>query len=138
AKRAVGVEAQAEVKEKRTFSERSRLAAQAILQGIDYKLWSQAPLLIDANEFGVSASIGLLAETGVLRKGGGGAEEIGLSFAYNKKSRAFVFEIFHNSERFDNTKAAVSVIGVVGKLGLSMAHKDAGFEARTMKGSAFY
>lgn len=138
AKRAVGVEAQAEAKEKRTFRERSRLAVQGILQGIDYKLWSQAPLLIDSNEFGLSASVGVLAETGVLRKGGGGAEELGLSFAYNKQSRAFVFEIFHNSEKFDNTKAAVSVIGVVGKLGLSMAHKDQGFETRTMRGSSFY
>ncbi|WII71261.1 hypothetical protein QJS83_12395 [Bdellovibrio sp. 22V] len=134
-KKAFGKESEQTEKVKRTFNERSHQAVQAVLKGIDYKLWSQAPLVIDSNEFGVSVSAGIVAETGVVRKGAGGAEEVGLSFAFNKKSKAFVFEIFHNSEHFDNTKAAVSVIGVVGKAGMLMGRRNG---AETLKGHSFY
>lgn len=135
AQKALGKNVETETSVRRTFSERSHQAVQAMLKGIDYKLWSQAPLVIDSNEFGVSVSAGLVAETGILRKGGGGAEEVGLSLAYNKNSRAFVFEIFHNSENFDNTKAAVSVIGIVGKAGITLGHREG---TETLKGSSFY
>lgn len=132
---AFGKKVEKQEKVRRTFSERSHQAVQAVLRGIDYKLWSQAPLVIDSNEFGVSVSVGLLAEVGVLRNGGGGAEEMALSFAFNKSSKAFVFEIAHNSENFDNTKAAVAVLGVVGKAGFTMARRE---NAETLKGSSFY
>ncbi len=134
-KQAFGKEVEKTPSVQRTFNERSQQAVQAVLKGIDYKLWSQAPLVIDSNEFGVSLSVGLLAETGVLRRGGGGAEEVGLSFAFNKNSRAFVFEIFHNSENFDNTKAAVTVLGVVGKAGVTLGRRQG---SETLKGSSFY
>lgn len=134
-KKAFGKETEAQASVQRTFNERSHQAVQAVLRGIDYKLWSQAPLVIDSNEFGVSVSAGLLAETGILRKGGGGAEEVGISLAFNKQSRAFVFEIFHNSENFDNTKAAITVLGVVGKAGITLGRRNG---AETLKGSSFY
>lgn len=119
----------------RTFQVRSQQAVQSILRGLDYKLWSQAPLVIDSNEFGLGVSVGVLAEAGVLRKGGGGADEIGFSLTVNKTQKAFVFEIFHNSERFDNTKAAVSVVGVVAKAGIIMGRRNG---AETLKGQSFY
>lgn len=119
----------------RTFQQRSHEAVAAVLTGIDYKLFSQAPLVIESNEFGVSVSAGLLAETGILHKGGGGAEELGFSLAFNKTSKAFVFEIFHNSESFDNTKAAVSVIGIVGKAGITLGRRQG---AETLSGHSFY
>ncbi|KYG61513.1 hypothetical protein AZI86_17550 [Bdellovibrio bacteriovorus] len=134
-KKAFGKEVDQGEKVRRTFSERSYQAVQSALKGIDYKLWNQAPMVIDSNEFGLSLSLGIVAETGVLKKGGGGAEEIGISLAVNKSKRAFVFEIFHNSESFDNTKAAISVLGVVGKAGMTMGHRE---DARTLKGSSFY
>lgn len=134
-KKALGKEVEAGEKVRRTFSERSYQAVQSALKGIDYKLWSQAPMLIDSNEFGLSLSLGVVAETGVMKRGGGGAEELGISLAVNKTNRAFVFEIFHNSERFDNTKAAISVLGVVAKAGMTMGHRE---DARTLKGSSFY
>ncbi|WP_413288677.1 hypothetical protein [Bdellovibrio sp. HCB337] len=124
-----------EPKEHVGFNERSERAALAILKGIDYKLWYQAPLVIDSNEFGVSISVGVVAETGILKKGVGGAEELGFSLAFSKSKKAFVFELFHNSEKFDNTKAAVSVIGIVGKAEMMMAHRSG---ADTLKGSSFY
>jgi hypothetical protein len=134
-KKVFGKETEQTEKVKMSFSERSEAAVQSALKGIDYKLWSQAPLVIDSNEFGLSLSLGIVAEAGVLKRGGGGAEELGLSFAMNKTTRAFVFEIFHNSEKFDNTKAAISVLGVVAKAGMTMGHRE---DARTIKGSSFY
>ncbi|MFV8259424.1 hypothetical protein ACNQKP_16575 [Bdellovibrio bacteriovorus] len=134
-KKAFGKETVVESQTQRTFQVRSQQAVQSILRGLDYKLWSQAPLVIDSNEFGLSVSAGILAEAGVLRKGGGGADEVGFSIAFNKTKKAFVFEIFHNSEKFDNTKAAITVIGVVGKAGITMGRRDG---AETLKGTSFY
>ncbi len=122
-------------KEHLSFREKSDRAVLHVLRGMDYKLWSQAPLLIDSNEFGLSASVGIVAETGVLKKGAGGAEEAGFSLAFNRNKKAFVFEIFHNTEKFDSTKAAISVIGIVGKTGMTMAHREG---AETLKGTSFY
>ncbi|MDG0815840.1 hypothetical protein [Bdellovibrio svalbardensis] len=133
--KAIGKNPEVETKAQRTFQQRSHEAVASVLKGIDYKLFSQAPLVIESNEFGMSVSAGIVAETGVLRKGGGGAEELGFSLAFNKTKRAFVFEIFHNSEKFDNTKAAVSVVGLVGKAGITMGRREG---AETLKGSSFY
>lgn len=119
----------------RSFQQRSQETIASMLTGIDYKLFSQAPLVIESNEVGISLSAGILAESGVLRRGGGGSEELGFSLAFNKTSKAFVFELFHNSEKFDNTKAAVTVLGVVGKAGMTMGRREG---PETLKGSSFY
>lgn len=134
-KHAIGKGKDEELPSKVAFTERSQRVVQNILRSVDYKLWSQAPLLLASNEYGLSLSVGLQAETGVMHKGGGGADELGLSLAYNKDKRAFVFEIFHNSENFDNTKAAVTVLGVVGKAGVVMSRRSG---AEKLKGSSFY
>lgn len=134
-KKVFGKNTPKEEKERLTFKQRSDQAIMNVLKGMDYKLWSQAPLLIDSNEFGLSVSLGIVAETGVMKKGAGGAEEVGFSMAYSKSKKAFVFEIFHNTERFDNTKAAISVIGVVAKAGMTMGHREG---AETLKGHSFY
>lgn len=119
----------------KTFRQRSEQGVQSILKSINYKLYTQAPLLIDANEFGLSLSVGIVGEAGFIKKGGGGAEEIGLSLAYNKSQKAFVFELFHNSEKFNNSKSFVSVLGVVAKLGTSIGARDG---TKVIKGSSFY
>lgn len=134
-KHAIGKGKGEDVPDKVAFAERSQRVVQNILRSVDYKLWSQAPLLLASNEYGLSLSVGLQAETGVMHKGGGGADELGLALAYNKEKRAFVFEIFHNSENFDNTKAAVTVLGVVGKAGVVMSRRSG---AEKLKGSSFY
>ena len=111
---------------------------QSILQGLDYKLWSQAPLVIQANEFGLQASVGVIGLSGFLKKGGGGLEEIGLSLAFNKQNKAFVFEIFHSSERFDHSAMPALNIGINGKAGMLMVSRDLQDPTRAMKGSTFY
>lgn len=134
-KKVFGKGAEQEPKEKRTFQERSHQVTQALLRGIDYKLWSQAPLVMESNEFGISVAAGFLAETGIMRRGAGGIEEVGINLGYNKTSKAFVFEIFHNSEKFDSTKGAFTVFGLVGKAGLMISRRNG---SETQKGSAFY
>jgi len=134
-KHAIGKGKDETLPSKVAFAERSQRVIQNILRSVDYKLWSQAPLLLASNEYGLSMSVGIQAETGVMHKGGGGADELGLSLAYNKEKRAFVFEIFHNSENFDNTKAAVTVLGIVGKGGLVMSRRSG---AEKIKGTSFY
>ncbi|WP_413293588.1 hypothetical protein ACLSU7_00645 [Bdellovibrio sp. HCB185ZH] len=122
-------------KEKITFAERSHQATNALLRGIDYKLWSQAPLVMESNEFGISIAAGLLAESGIMRRGAGGIEEVGINLGFNKSSKAFVFEIFHNSEKFESTKGAFTVFGLVGKAGLMISRRNG---PQNQKGSAFY
>lgn len=130
-------QAQQELSERstRSFKEKSAHAIEAALKGINYKLYNQAPLLIEANEFGLSLSVGVAAELGMGRKGVGYNQELGLSFAYNKADKAFVFEIFHNSEKFNNSRSFVSLLGVIGKLGMTIGVRDG---AKIIKGSSFY
>jgi len=125
-------------KEKIGFSERSQRAVQATLQALDYKLWNQAPLLLDSNEFGVSASLGIMVENGILSSGVGGSEELGLSFAYNKTNKAFVFEIYHNSEKYSYTPAIVTAVGVLMKAGPQFGNRDLNNPTRAMTGVSFY
>lgn len=134
-KKLFGQETETGPTEHRSFQLRSQQAVQGILRAVDYKLFYQAPLVIGSPEYGLSMSVGIAALNGVLNKGGGGSEEMGLSFSYNKASRAFVFEIFHNSENFDNTKAAVGVLGVFGKLGMTVSRRQS---MDPLKGSSFY
>lgn len=133
-----GKDLETEAKEKRSFKERSRKIAEGILQSIDYKLWSQAPLVIDANEFGVHAQVGVFALTGVREKGFGGGEFMGLSFAYNKENRAFVFEIQHTSESFTRSQAATGVLGLAGFMGMDISRKDLAHPVEVLRGNSFY
>ena len=121
-----------------TFQERSDRVAQNLLQSLDYRLWSQAPLFVDSNEFGVTMSVGLSATQGFLDAGYGGGEELGVSLGYNKQSRAFVFEIFHNSESFTHSDAVVGMIGMPIKLGPFMARRETGQETVNQTGESYY
>jgi hypothetical protein len=125
-------------KDKVTFKENSHNAVQATLQALDYKLWNQAPLLLESNEFGVSASLGILIENGVQYNGMGGSEELGLSFGYNKTDKAFVFEIFHNSEKFSYTPAVISIAAIVVRAGLTVFQKENTQPVTVKTGNSFY
>lgn len=120
------------------FGQRIDLVIQSILQSVDYKLWYQAPLLVRANEFGVSMAIGPSAITGIRHNGVGGNEEIGITFAINVDRRAGVFEFFHNSESYSQSLAALSVVGLQGKLGLSIRSVSHRKPMKTQMGESFY
>lgn len=126
-----------EARMKRTFKEKSEEVISSMLRGLDRQLWSQAPLLAHANEFGVMASVGLQALGGVDRKGWGGIFDLGLSVGYNRDSRSVVFQLFRNFERFQSTAMkAVFVAGILGKLGMYIANQKTGELRR--QGTTFY
>ncbi|MBC7457541.1 MAG: hypothetical protein H7235_04640 [Bdellovibrionaceae bacterium] len=124
--------------EKKEMSERKRAAIEGIARTIDYKMWFQAPLLINANEFGIQASIGIIGLGGLHKKGGGGLEEVGISLAYNKDAKAFVFEVFHNGERFDNAMMPAFNVGINGKANVTMKAAPKDGTNKVSEGSTFY
>ncbi len=126
------------IHEKLSFKNRSHKTTENILQGLDYKLWSQAPLLIASNEFGVSFSAGLVVEQGYKEKGWGGSEELGFNLGFNKESKAFVFEIFYNSERIKKAHVPMALFAVPVKIGVFMGHRSAGHEPSSLRGDSFY
>ncbi len=62
AKKTLGFKPEPRESVQRTFRERSQRAVQVILRNLDYKMWSQAPLVIDSNEYGIGISVGLLVK----------------------------------------------------------------------------
>ncbi len=118
--------------------ERRRGIIQNILNSLDYRLHSQAPLVLSANELGFVVSAGIIKLHGIRDNGGGGLLEMGLIFAYNKESKTFVIENFVAPERFVSSLAAVAVVGINGKAGIFMANRERGLEAVNRFGQSFY
>lgn len=118
--------------------ERRHTAIQSILNNIDYRLHSQAPLVLSANELGFIISAGVIGLHGVREKGGGGILEMGLLVGYNSESKTFVVENFIAPERFVSSLAAVAVVGLNAKAGIFMANRERGLEARNRLGQSFY
>ncbi|MCE3010600.1 MAG: hypothetical protein LW875_08305, partial [Proteobacteria bacterium] len=124
---------------KLSFGDRSTYITQFVLSSIDRQLWSQAPLVARATEFGVNASLGLGAEGGVMNKGFGGQFDIGISFGFNRESKSFVFQIYQNLEKFNSTKmGAMGYLGVAGKLGIMISNRTPGEATKPLSGSTFY
>ncbi len=121
-----------------TLQQRSDRAAQNLLQSLDYRLWSKAPLFIASNEYGISMSVGFMALKGFKGRGQGGGEELGINLGFNTQSRAFVFEIFHSSENFKSSLAPVGLIGFPLKAGPFMTSRVLGAETLSLKGESFY
>jgi hypothetical protein len=126
------------VKAREGFRSRTDRIINSILAAMNRQLWSQAPLVGDANEFGVTMSLGLAAEGGRPQKGWGGQFEIGVSFGYNKEKKAFVFQIYRNIEKFKSTlMPAVFFAGVTPKASIQVAQaRDGAIQARL--GSTIY
>lgn len=118
--------------------ERRQALIQKILNSLDYRLHSQAPLVLSANELGFVVSAGVIKLHGIRDSGGGGLLEMGLIFAYNKESKTFVIENFVAPEKFVSSLAAVAVVGVNGKAGIFMANRERGFEAVNRVAQSFY
>jgi hypothetical protein len=115
-----------------SFKARSQRVITSILSSLNRQLWSQAPLVGDANEFGLNLSIGLALEGGHAKKGWGGQFEIGFNFGYNKESKAFVFQIYRNIEKFKTTlMPAIFYTGVTPKAAIQVAQvKDGSIQSR--------
>ncbi len=117
---------------------RKKIVIESLVKSVDYKLWYQAPLVINANEFGLQSSIGIIGIGGMMKAGGGGLEEFGISLSYNKTTKTFVFEVFHNTERFDNSAMPVIDIGVNFKAQVKMKANSGSSFSKIESGQSFY
>ena|GEM_PF-3287988 len=119
-------------KTRENFKARSQRIITSILSAMNRQLWAQAPLVGDANEFGVNVSLGLAVEGGRPQKGWGGQFDLGLSFGFNKEHKAFVFQIYRNLEKFKTTlMPAVFYAGVTPKAAIQISQmKDGSIQSR--------
>lgn len=123
-----------EAVESPSFRERSQRVVQTLLTNFDRQMWAQAPLMVSANEFGISASVALIAVGGYLKKGFGGAQELGVSFAFNTESKALVFELFHSSEKFRTGEPFAAVLAAAPRVGVQIARREMGPEGLKSEG----
>lgn len=110
----------------------------SILKATDFKLWSQAPLVANSNQFSLMAAVEIQAEGGTNIHKWGGLYDLGLTIGYNTDSKAVIFQIFRNRETFKSSMMpAVAVGGVVGKIGplISRANDETSLHTT---GESFY
>lgn len=119
-------------------AERRQKMIQSVLTSLDYRLFNQAPLVINANEMGFVLSVGAIQINGVKSRGWGGMLELGLIIAYNKETKSLVIENFIAPEKFVKSMGVVSVLGVNGKMGFFMANRVRGQETATRYTESFY
>lgn len=126
------------VPQDKKLAERRQDFIQKTLTSLNHRLFYQAPLVVNKNEFGVMAAVGGIALSGVRDKGFGGIFEMGLSIGYNSAQKAIIFEFTITPEKFHHSVAAAAVAGVNGKAGVYLASVPEGKETKTVRGSSFY
>lgn len=126
------------VPQDKKLAERRQDFIQKTLTSMNHRLFYQAPLVVNKNEFGAMAAVGGIALSGVRDKGFGGIFELGLSVGYNSAQKAFIFEFTITPEKFHHSVAAAAVAGVNGKAGIYLASVPTGKETKTVRGSSFY
>lgn len=120
-----------------TLKERSNEVIQNVLASLDRKLWQQAALFSNSNEFGVMAAGGLELIAGKRDKGWGGLLDFGISIGFNIETRSLVIQIFSDYERYRSSlMPAVFIAGLVGKSGLYIASLKTG--ELSHQGTSFY
>lgn len=122
----------------KTMAERRHSFIQGVLTSMNHRLFYQAPLVANKNEFGIMGAVGGIALSGVRDKGFGGIFEAGLSIGYNSVQKAIIFEFTITPEKYHHSIAAATVGGVNGKLGVYIASVPKGKETTTVRGSSFY
>jgi hypothetical protein len=118
-----------------SLAERRHSFIQNVLTKWNHRLFYQAPLVTNLNEFGVVGALGGIALTGVREKGLGGIYEAGITIGYNK---AFVFEFTITPEKYHHSLAAASVVGINFKGGSYIATIQKGKGAATLRGESRY
>lgn len=101
---------------------RSEQVIENVLRVIDMRLWYQAPLFLNTNEYTVELSIALQGQVGISRWSMGGLFALGFSFGYNREKKALVFEIFRQHEYASRSFMPILVAGVRAKLGFALEH----------------
>ncbi|MBC7420087.1 MAG: hypothetical protein H7328_05115 [Bdellovibrio sp.] len=119
-----------------TRDELSQELIKNIITAFDQKLWQQAPIVAESNEFGGFMAGGLMIEGGQPHKGYGGLIDIGISLGFNWEEKALAIQIITDVERYRSTiLPSVFLAGAVGKGGFYIANQKQ--ELKTT-GTSFY
>lgn len=110
----------------------------SLLRATDLKLWSQSLLVANANQFSFLFATELIAEGGTTAKKWGGLYDLGFTLGYNTESKAVVFQIFRNREKFESSlMPALAVGGLVVKIGPLISRSTENTTLHTT-GESFY
>lgn len=109
-----------------------------VLQEIDQKLWSQAPIVAQQNEFAISVGIGVSGIAGYQRKVVGGSAGIGFNIGMNRQEKAFVFEIATEIEKVEVAITPTFMFGLAPKIGFLLKKQDRGSEMIMREGHTLY
>jgi hypothetical protein len=121
-----------------SLAERRHRFIQNVLTSMNHRLFYQAPLVANKNEFGIMGALGGIALSGVRDKGFGGIFEAGIAIGYNSTQKAFIFEFTITPEKYHHSIAAATVAGINFKGGAYLASIQKGKETATVRGSSFY
>lgn len=131
----------AEERAQKSFREYGNELIQGYLEAIDKQIWSQSPLVANSNEFGIIATGGIMALGGYRTESGsrglGGLYDIGFSLGINTQTKATVFQIIRDFEKFKSTTMpATGAAGLFFKVGVFIANHQEG--RNQASGTSFY
>lgn len=106
------------------YSEYSNQSILSIMNSLDSNLIKDAKVVASSNEIGFSLSLGLSAGGMLGKKGFLGSSSLGFSFGFNSKTKAFVFEIFNNTERGTKAFPFVATASVSGNATVRISSSD--------------
>lgn len=122
-----------------SFNDRSNKFVTKFIQALDAKLAEKAPVIADGNEFSFYVAANIAAEGGRGEKGWGGLIDFGISFGFDKKNRALVFQVFRNLEKYHNSiMPLVTNIGIGPRTGIIIRKTDSESLMTEYPGSSFY
>lgn len=121
-----------------SYDEHSNQAVHNMMDAIDANLIRDAKVVASSNEVGLSLSLGLSAGGMMGRKGLLGSSSLGISFGYNSKTKAFIFEVFNNTERGAKAFPFVATASVSGNATLRVSSRDQSNMSLFTKGRAVY
>ncbi len=121
----------------KTYQQKSDQLIVKILNSLDSKLWDQAAIVAESNEFGVMMAVGLQAEGGrAAGVGRGGLIDFGISIGFNRTEKALAIQLFNDVESFKTTQMPVVLVaGLVGKFGPYIANQG---KELTATGVSYY
>ncbi len=113
-------------------------ALETAVRNLDKTLFENARIVSNQNEFSVSASLAVIGEAGVGRRGFGGSAGLGVSFGFNSAKKAIAFEIFSEIEKLDRALTPTAQIGLVPRVGMNVYNQITGAEMNARRGNTVY
>jgi hypothetical protein len=105
---------------------------------LDRELWMHAPVMSEANEFGMTLFFDVGGGALVWDKGLYGSLGFGLTFAYNHSNHSLVFELFQDAQKGKRGLPVVAQVAACGKCLLSVSSQSREATTLFQSGRAVY